>query len=182
MQTPKLNIVPSGKSVEQTDRVDLDSAYRIYAPYVARVAMRVLGSRQGVDDIVQDVFLEAHRGIEKLNNPEALKGWLVTITVRKVRKNLRRRAFLRAVGWEKSCEPLDLEDKNFNPVNCGLLAAAYRILDTLPTSVRIAWILKHVEGESLERVAELTNCSRATAHRRTTLAKNALAEAFDDEQ
>ena len=61
-----------------------------------------------------------------------------------------------------------------------MLTAVYRVLDQLPAQVRIAWVMKHVEGERLERVAEITGCSRATAHRRITRARAALLEAFDD--
>ena len=72
------------------DTSDLDAVFRRFAPYVARVAMRVLGPRGEIDDLVQDVFLDAHRGLGKLRDLDAIRGWLATVTVRKARRRLRR--------------------------------------------------------------------------------------------
>ena len=42
----------------------------------------------------------------------------------------------------------------------------YRALDAISAPERVAWTLRHVEGESLEEVALLCDCSLATAKRR----------------
>ena len=55
-----------------------------------------------------------------------------------------------------------------------MLAAVYRVLDRLPVNQRLAWTLRYVEGEQLERVAELCNCSLATVKRRIKSAHDAV--------
>jgi RNA polymerase sigma-70 factor (ECF subfamily) len=62
-----------------------------------------------------------------------------------------------------------------------LLSRVYAILESLPVDVRIAWTLRHVEGEKLESVARLCGCSLATAKRRIASAQQAMDEAFGDE-
>ena len=47
-----------------------------------------------------------------------------------------------------------------------LIAQVYRALDRVPIRDRVAWVLRNVEGESLQQVAELCGCSLATAKRR----------------
>ena len=50
--------------------------FRRYAPYVATIGLRLLGRDDELDDLVQDVFIEAHRGLHSLRTPDAIKGWL----------------------------------------------------------------------------------------------------------
>src|SRR5207253_3230020 len=74
-----------------TEPLDLDSAYRRYARYVAAVALRLIGRDDEVDDVVQEVFLTALRKLGGLRDPEAIRGWLATVTVRVAGRRLRRR-------------------------------------------------------------------------------------------
>jgi len=160
----------------------LDQAYQQYAPYVARVILRLSGRHSEIEDLVQDVFVEAARGIGSLREPEAAKGWLATIAIRVVGRRLRARRLRRAFGvdgWLES-EYDQLVDPGASPHDRALLAAVYRILDELPTADRVAWSLHHVEGETLERVAHLCRCSLATAKRRIARVQKAVAEAVGD--
>src|SRR5258708_2484860 len=71
--------------------LDLEAAFRRYSRYVAAVALRLLGRDDEVDDVVQEVFLAALRGMRRLREPEAVRGWLATVTVRIAGRRLRRR-------------------------------------------------------------------------------------------
>src|SRR5688500_5210714 len=62
---------------------DLEGAFRLYGRYVGYIALRILGRPDEVEDLVQEVFLDAHQGIGTLRDPGALKGFLATLTVRK---------------------------------------------------------------------------------------------------
>ena len=57
--------------------------FRRYAAYVATCAHRLLGADDELDDVVQEVFLVALRGLRGLRDPEAIRGWLATVTVRR---------------------------------------------------------------------------------------------------
>ena len=54
------------------------------------------------------------------------------------------------------------------------MSEVYGALDGLPARERVAWTLRHVEGESLEQVALLCDCSLATAKRRIASAHEKL--------
>ena len=47
----------------------LDDVYRRYCRYVAAVVLRLDGRQAEVDDIVQEVFVEAARGVARLRDP-----------------------------------------------------------------------------------------------------------------
>ena len=67
-----------------------------------------------------------------------------------------------------------------NQESRALLARVYRALDDVPVKERIAWTLRHVEGESLDRVAALCGCSLATAKRRIAAAHGKLKKVVGD--
>lgn len=153
-------------------------AYRRHAAYVAAIAMRLLGRDDEVDDVVQEVFLEAVRGLARVHDPLALRGWLATVTVRTARRRLHLR---RLRGWLRLDPARDYEDvaaPGASPEQRVLLARVYRVLDALPVAPRLAWTLRYVEGESLEDVAALCECSLATAKRRIAAAQQAIQEVF----
>jgi RNA polymerase sigma-70 factor (ECF subfamily) len=162
------------------DPGDLGAVFRRFAPYVARIAGRILGHWEDVDDVVQDVFLDAHRGLSSLRHPEAVRHWLATVTVRKARRRLGRRRVLRLLGLDTPVDVSAVPDESASAEGRAHAAAVYRILDGLRPDARIAWIMHRVEDEPLERVAEVCGCSRATAHRRIVLAQAALEKGLGD--
>jgi len=170
-----LRLVSSG---EQTSF--LDDVYRRYCRYVAAVVLRLDGRQIEVDDIVQDVFVEAARGVARLRDPDAIKGWLATITVRIVRARLRTRRLRRFLGLDAHPDYAGLVDPSASPLDKLLLRAVYRVLDELPVDDRLAFTLHHIEGEKLEAVARLCGCSCATAKRRIARAQRALEERLGD--
>jgi RNA polymerase sigma-70 factor (ECF subfamily) len=154
--------------------MDLDALFERFAPYVASIGKRLLGREDEVDDLVQEVFLSAVRGIHGLRDPDAAKAWLATVAVRNAHRRLRRRRVLRWLGLADEVSPDDLVDESVSPERRAKLVRVYALLDRLPPDQRIAWILRHVEGERLDVVARLCGCSLATAKRRITAAHEFL--------
>ena len=155
----------------------LEALFRRYARYVATIGFKLLGRDDELDDLVQDVFIEAHRGLHQLRDLDAAKGWLARITVRRAVRRLRRqklRAFfsLEAMGVDA---PL-VVDGAASPEERAHVTATYRRLEALPVAQRIAWLLKNVEGETLDSIAALCACSKATVQRRLRAARLALEE------
>jgi RNA polymerase sigma-70 factor (ECF subfamily) len=78
-------------------------------------------------------------------------------------------------------EPVDLDaiaSSSAGPEARAMLAQVYALLCTMPANDRIAWTLRYVERHRLEAVAELTNCSLATAKRRIARAQHFLSDHF----
>lgn len=147
-----------------------EALFRDHAPYVARVALRVLGRGPDVDDVVQEVFLAALRGADAIRDPGAARAWLASITVRKARAKLYTRRLRAAIGLDDAPDYEGLVAGDGDPEERVLLARVYAALDKVPTEERLAWTLRVVEGEALEHVAALCGCSLATAKRRVVAA------------
>lgn len=155
---------------------ELADLFARYAPYVAAIGYRLLGRDDELDDLVQDVFIEAHRGLAQLRNAEAAKGWLARITVRRAVRRLRRqklRAFFSLDALPEEAAPVD---GAATPEERAHVAAIYRRLEALPVPQRIVWVLRHIEGETLDAIAALCACSKATVQRRLRAAQSSLGE------
>jgi RNA polymerase sigma-70 factor (ECF subfamily) len=165
---------------EQAGTASLDPEYlfRSHAHYVAAIAHRLLGRDQDVDDTVQEVFLIAIRGHSAIRDAAAVRGWLARVTVRVARRRLRARRVRDLFGLDEAPVYERIADGGASPEQRALLMQVYAKLDRLPADARIAWVLRHIEGERLEDVAALCGCSLATAKRRIAQAESLLDQVF----
>jgi RNA polymerase sigma-70 factor (ECF subfamily) len=165
LSTASLRLVSGGAPAPGPGSA-LEQAFRAHAPQVATLALRILGRREEADDLVQDVFMKAGGWLPKLHDPAAVRAWLLKVTVRLAWRRLRRRRWRVALGLEGSYDYAEVARKGYlSPEDSALLAEVYRILDRVPARERLAWSLRHVDGERLEDVAERCACSLATAKR-----------------
>ncbi len=178
MDTGRSEAVSTPAETSASER--LDALYDDYSPYVAAIGLRLLGRDDDIDDLVQDVFLDAVRGIGKLREPEAIRGWLATLTVRTARRRLRRSRLRRWVGSADDSDYSSLVDTSASPEQRLLLTRCYEVLDTLSANQRLAWVLRHVQGESLAVVAARCECSLASAKRHIGRAQDRLQEVLGD--
>jgi RNA polymerase sigma-70 factor (ECF subfamily) len=162
---------------ERVETLEFAALFRRYAPYVARIGLRILGRPDEVDDLVQDVFLNVHRHLPSLRDPQSVKGWLAAITVRAARRKLRKRRLVEFFTRQRE-EPDygRVADEGASQEDRSYIAALFRALETLPVQERVAWSLRHLEGETMERVAELCQCSLSTAKRRVQAAHEMLVQ------
>ncbi len=158
-----------------------EQLYRDYAGYVATIVARLLGRSSEVDDVVHETFLQVQRALPRLRDPRAVKGWLGTITVRVARRHLRWTKLRQRLGLEAEMEverysssstTLSADDYEF-------VQSAYARLSALPTTERIAWVLRRVHGAQLAAVAAMCDCSLATAKRRIAAADRKLKHVED---
>ena len=186
---PKLQLLPplalapaTTRELAPPDPSDLDGLYRRYAPYVAAVAIRLIGRDAEIDDVVQDVFLQALRGLSQLRDPAAIKSWLARVTVRVAVRRLRKRKLLLALhldsidlDYEQIASPDTTLDQK------ALLAKTYALLDRLAARTRVIWVLRHVLDEPLHEIAELCECSQSTVQRKLRDAESFLGQELPHE-
>ena len=179
MAKPSLRVV-AGSSGDEAFPDSDDALFQRFAPYVARIGLRLLGRESDVDDLIQEVFLAAFRQRHQVRDPLAFKSWLAIIAVRTARRQLRRRRLRTFVGIDTLAPSLELRDQGMPPERRALLSRVYRVLDHIPVEQRLAWSLRYVEGEKLEQVADHCGCSLATAKRRIASAHARIQAELDD--
>jgi RNA polymerase sigma-70 factor (ECF subfamily) len=173
---------PAESALDQARAGDtpIQHIFREYSGFVATVAYRLLGRDDGVDDIVQEVFVIAIRGVKALRDEAALRAWLASVTVRVTRRRLHARRLRLFCGLEEAPEYEMLQAPGVSPEDGALLARVYEVLDRLPANDRLAWCLRYVHGYRLGFVAEACGCSLATAKRRIAAAQAVLESLLSD--
>ena len=154
-----------------------EALFRRYARMVNGLAYRLLGRDADVDDLVQDVFIEALKNLHRLEHPNAFGSWLGSIVVRTASKRLRTRSLLTRLGLRRAL-PIDADSvisSRAGPDVVAELRAVYSVLGPLHHEARTALVLNRVEGMSMPEVAAAMGISLSTAKRRLATAEQALA-------
>jgi RNA polymerase sigma-70 factor (ECF subfamily) len=161
-----------------------ETLYRRHAPFAINLAVRIQGSSRDVEDLLHDAFVKVHDRLHELHDRAAFRSWLGSIVVRLLRSRLRRERIARVLGLSQSKDS-DVElhavaSADASPELRAQLAQVYALLGMMPADLRISWVLRYVEHHRLEAVAELSQCSLATAKRRLLKAQQFLERHFVD--
>lgn len=162
------------------DPDDFDLLVRSYTSYVASIAVKVLGREGDVDDVVQQTFAEAFEGLQRLREPQAVKGWLATIAVRILMRQLRRQRLLETFSLAERWVPTMLGTQVAGGETRVTLARVYQVVERFSPGERVPWALRYLQGERLETIAEVTGHSLATVKRRIAVVQAAIEEEFGD--
>jgi RNA polymerase sigma-70 factor, ECF subfamily len=156
--------------------------HALYVRHYARVRARVgllLGTSSDVDDVLQDTFVEAFRDLKQLNDRARFGSWVCGIAVHQAHRRLRRRRLLERLGFDHRADDVTLAqsvDPTAGPETHLLLKQLSLALSTLEPRRRVAWTLRHVEGCSLDEVADQCRISLATAKRDIAQAERELSQ------
>lgn len=156
----------------------VDELIKAHYRYVARLAYRLLGRDDEVDDVLQDVFLAFFRFHIRIRDQRAVRGWLATTTVRVSHKRLRARARRPSLSVENDVDQASMRAPGGSPEDHAMLFRVHRALANVPPKARVAWALRYLEQERIEDVARLCRCSLATAKRRIAAAHSVVKRAL----
>ncbi len=160
------------------DQLAKQTLFQRHAPMVNRLARRLLGPGVDANDLVQDAFVEALLGIERLKNGQAFQAWLCSIVVRTAHKMRRRRRLLERLGLVRQ-QPIEMDgfcSPSAPPDVAVELRTIYALLHKMPVEVHIALVLRRVEGLSVEDIAEQMRLSVSTVKRRLAAAEERLTK------
>jgi RNA polymerase sigma-70 factor (ECF subfamily) len=146
--------------------------FKSYGPYVERLVVRVIGFDSEVPDLIDEVFLRALEGVDRLKDAAALKSWLGSVALFTARAWLRNRTSRRR--WLDFREPDDIPDVPGNvasPEVSQTLQRTYALLAGIPVDDRIAFALRYINSMELTEIAQILGISLSTTKRRISRAE-----------
>ena len=158
-----------------------EMAWERYAPLVHRIVSRAIGPDAEVEDVTQEIFYRLFSRIGTLRKPEALRSFVISFAIRIVKWELRRR---RARRWLTLSETGDVPDEQLMVMDAESrysLRRLYSLLDRLSTRERLVLVLRHVEGMTLEEIAEAMELSLATVKRGLRKATSRVSQMIDSD-
>lgn len=136
-----------------------------FAPMVLMMAERCLGSRPEAEDLAQEVFHLVFRKVESLREPDALRSFVYSFAIRKLKGELRRK---KVRSWllldqpeaiaEMGSGTLDVESRD-------LLRRFHALLDRLTPRDRLVFVLRRMESMTVEEIASHMDLSTSTVKR-----------------
>lgn len=135
------------------DRHAFEVLLQRHGPALHRYALRACATAADAEDVVQETFVAAWRGLSRWDGRASVKTWLFAIAARKVADTGRRR---HAVPIDDQLlEPIPSEESgpDEQASERELVRAVEAALDELPYNQRACWVLIEVEGMSQAEVA-----------------------------
>jgi len=154
--------------VERCRRGELgafEELYRAHAGRIYGLAYRMLGNPADAEDLLQEIFLSAHRKLDSFRGDSALGTWLYRLATNQILDHVRSRAaragqvtdgmddmsaFADASGHrlgDRAIDRVDLE----------------RAIAQLPEGCRAAFVLHDVEGLEHQEIADVLGIAEGTS-------------------
>lgn len=125
-----------------------------------KLCFRLLRDEQLADEAVQETFLKAYRKLDQFNGEAKFSTWLHIIAHRTALEFIRKQSRIRE---EDGLESDQLESRSISPLGAlaqgNLQQAVKECLDDMKPDLRVAFMLRHVEGCSIEEISELTQAN-----------------------
>jgi len=145
-----------------------DAAHAVwqrYSPMVRRMLARALGPERDVEDSLQEVFLCLFNKAPELRNPAALRAFIVSIAIRTLRHEIRRRKLRSWLRLDSNVTVEDLRAVTPDTDAREALVRFYALLDRINTRDRSVFVLHVIEGMDVETIASALDVSVPTIRR-----------------
>jgi RNA polymerase sigma-70 factor (ECF subfamily) len=151
-----------------------------------RIAQYLMHNREDAEDAVQEAFLKAFQHLDQFREDAKFSTWLIRIAMNQSLMMLRKRRSTREVSIDGDFEsdegklPIEIADWAPNPEDryrtTQLREILRKTLQKLGSGLRVVFVLRDIEGFSLEQTAEALGLSVTAVKARSFRARLQLRE------
>jgi len=156
---------------------------RELAQPIVRYLERYVGNHAVAEELWQETLMRMHKGLSSFAGRASIKTWAFSIASRVAADYLRepgRKACI--VELNEAAESIDPDRANDERLVIDEMNACVRqVIDSLPDAYRAALVLHDLEGLTAEQIAEICDCSVASAKIRIHRARLRLKDALDNQ-
>ncbi len=161
------------------ERTAHEELYNRFRRQVAGNLYRVLGDRTDLEDLVQEVFVIAFRGLERFRGDARLSTWLyricVNVALGRIRTRKRRPAAIGMADLDLAPTDPSLTERPETPERSlerrQDRESVYRALESMAPKKRIVLYLHEIEGLDLKEIAYLVESNPVTVRTRLFYAR-----------
>lgn len=164
---------PQGRSadvalVDRCRRGELgafEELYRAHAGRLYGLACRMLGNQADAEDLLQEIFLSAHRKLDTFRGEAALGTWLYRLAMNQILDHVRSRAARAGQQTDGMDDTGALPDAGSHRLAERAIARIdlERAIAELPEGCRAAFVLHDVEGLEHRDVGEVLGIAEGTS-------------------
>jgi RNA polymerase sigma-70 factor, ECF subfamily len=172
------------------DRAAHDELYHRFRRQVAANLFRVIGDRSDLDDLVQEVFVIAFRGLERFRGDARLSTWLyricVNVALGRIRTRKRRPTAIGVADLDAAQIDPSLTERPETPDRTlerrRDQERVYRALEKLAPKKRIVLYLHEIEGRDLKEIAYLVDSNPVTVRTRLFYARREFYKVIAEDE
>ena len=149
--------------------------------WIHSLAWREIGDFHAAQEITQDTFIQAHKSLPTLKDPNRFSGWLHVIAKRQCIEWLRRKPMtmqsldaMPKAELERVSYARYLDEERTQASTDGLREVVERLLQKLPVNERSVMVLHYYKGLTCEEVSVLLDVSLNTVKSRLYRARKRL--------
>ena len=156
-----------------------------YYPRVYASIFSFIKSKEDSEDLSQQTFIKVWQQLDTFRGDSAFFTWVYRIAIN-LAKN-----FVTSSGFKKqkintSIEDTEIDISSFNDIESTVihdesLEEINDYIDTLPESLKTAFVLREVEGKSYEDIAIITQTPIGTVRSRIFRARESIVEFIEKE-
>jgi RNA polymerase sigma-70 factor (ECF subfamily) len=158
------------------ERDAFEAIVQRYGPQMLRYAQNMLSDAGAAEEVTQDAFVAAWKGLDNFRGEASLRTWLFTLVSHKVVDHRRRRSIAPAEDWlfDTTAAPVAYEPE-IQVSNTDFLAALASALAELPYRQRAAWLLREVDGMTHAEIGRILTITPSAVRGHLTRAKGTLS-------
>ncbi|MET0195790.1 RNA polymerase sigma factor [Rhodococcus sp. RS1C4] len=169
------HVLVSNAALGDTDAFELIVAR--YGPEMFRYARNMLSDHGAAEEVVQDAFVAAWKGLDTFRGDSKLRTWLFSMVSHKVVDHRRKRAVAPAEDWVFERRSTDARaDPEVSVTNDDFMADLGRALAELPYRQRACWLLREVEGMTHPEIGQIMTLSASAVRGHLVRARATLSE------
>lgn len=171
--------------VQRGDKRAFDLLVLKYQRRIMRLLARLLRSPADIEDVTQEAFIKAYRALPQFRGESAFYTWLYRIAINTARNwhvSQSRRpqtvdGFVNEDGetFEQIDNLTDINTPDAVLASKQVAATINAAIDELPDELRVAILLREIEGMSYEDIAQSMGCPIGTVRSRIFRARDAIA-------
>ncbi|HEX6907708.1 MAG TPA: sigma-70 family RNA polymerase sigma factor [Terriglobales bacterium] len=172
---------------KQGDVAAFGELVKRYDRKLFRIAHHLTQNAEDAEDAVQDAFLKAFQHLQQFREDSKFSTWLIRIVLNLALMKLRKRRLAKEFSLDSNSNPedddhlpIDVADWAPNPEQlyraAELQEILRRALQKLSPGLRMVFVLRDIEGLSLEQTAEALGLSVAAVKARTWRARLQLRQ------
>jgi RNA polymerase sigma-70 factor (ECF subfamily) len=148
-----------------------------YQAPIQRYLYRLTGDYQMAQDLAQDTFIQAYKGILKTKTDISLKAWLYRIATNNALQYHRRKRRLSFIPLDE-CKTSDIPITENQASLVGERMAIQETLSKVPEEQRIYLVLHFVEGFKYKEIAETLGISEEAVRKRVARGKQKFIKLY----
>lgn len=153
-----------------------EALVRAYHADLYRYAYWLSQQKSVAEDLVQDTFLRAWKGLDQLLDTRQAKSWLITILRRENARRFERKQF----DYQDTAEDILFDDDQLTAEQLAEQRTIRRHIMQLPLEYREPLLLQLILGMTGEEIAVVLSMNLNTANTRLFRARQQLKERLDN--